>query len=114
MLTAADHDKMWSEMERDGLTSINSSIIFDTEEMGTIEVPVRAEVKRPRLIQEESIVFDTLQVGETEWHDLYLENPTNESIQLQLFLSYDLEHEVMKMAEEDSDRLDSFQVKETI
>ena len=107
-LTAADHDQMWSEMERDGLTNINSSIIFDTEEMGTFEVPVKAEVKRPRLIHEETMVFDTLQVGETQWQDLYLENPTNESIQLQLFLTYDLEHEVMKMAEEDADRIDSF------
>lgn len=56
---------------------------------------------------EDTLDFGSVQIGRAVRKDLYVENPTNETVEFQVFISYDLQHEVMKASEDEVDRIDS-------
>lgn len=113
-LTFVDHEKQWQKIVRDGGTFIDTTVVLETEEMGPIEVPVTAELKEPRVTEFDDIDFGQIQIGQAERADLHLTNPTKKHVQLQLFLGYDLDHELMRAADDDLLRLDSYGFREVL
>ena len=113
-LVEMDMRKRWNELTRNGDHYVNSSIVVDTVEAGEIRVPVFGQLKRPQLTISKSINFGTVQIGSSHYGDLVIENPTDDFIQAELSIGYDLEHEDMKLAVEDVDRVDAITARVTM
>lgn len=107
ILTWADRERQWAHLAREGLTRINTTVDIDTDLQGKISVPLTAELKKPRIVVDDALDFGSVQIGRAVRKDIYVENPTNDTIEFQVFISYDLQHEVMKASEEEVDRIDS-------
>ena len=56
-----------------------------------IEIPVSAKLHKPEILITNKLDFGRVQIGESVFEDVEIRNPTTEPIQLQLFISYDLE-----------------------
>lgn len=91
ILAWRDREDEWKTYERRHKTTINTSLEITTSLLEKVEIPIETSLKKPQISTEKSLDFGALQVGSRATKDVILTNPTSETVQVQLFVSYDLD-----------------------
>lgn len=91
ILAWRDREDEWMTYERRHKTVINATLEIKTSLVEKLEIPVEASLRKPKISTEASLDFGALQVGSRATKDVVLTNPTSETVQVQLFVSYDLD-----------------------
>ena len=91
ILAWRERQEEWKQLERHHKTFINSSISIKTTLVESIVIPVEAAIKKPQIYTDGALEFGPLQIGDFAMQDILIQNPTSETITVQLFISYDLD-----------------------
>jgi hypothetical protein len=91
ILAWRDRQDEWKSIERNFKQAINASLEIRTSLIEKIEIPIEAALKKPKIFANDSLEFGPVQVGSSRSKDIVIHNPTSETIQVQLFLAFDLD-----------------------
>ena len=83
-----ENEDEWKYLERHFLTDIEAKVTIKTSLVESIDITVTASLMKPRLALESEINFGQVQLNDHSFADIRLVNPTNETVQFRLLISF--------------------------